>query len=94
MIEYRDIPDYPGYRVGNNGSVWSCWIKGNAYYPIRLGTTWKYLKPVDGKKKYLQVTLVVNGETSVRGLCKKCYSKERKNAANKPTSESRKCNPK
>lgn len=25
-IEYRDIPGIPGYCVGNNGTVWSCWI--------------------------------------------------------------------
>lgn len=24
-VEYRDVPGFPGYRVGNNGSVWSCW---------------------------------------------------------------------
>ncbi len=23
-VEYRDIPDYPGYRVGTDCSVWSC----------------------------------------------------------------------
>lgn len=24
-ISYRDIPNYPGYKVGSNGAVWSCW---------------------------------------------------------------------
>lgn len=24
-IEYRDVPDFPGYRVGSDGSLWSCW---------------------------------------------------------------------
>lgn len=23
-VEYRDIPGFPGYRVGSDGSVWSC----------------------------------------------------------------------
>ena len=23
-VEYREIPGFPGYRVGNDGSVWSC----------------------------------------------------------------------
>lgn len=23
-IAYRDIPEFPGYRVGDDGSVWSC----------------------------------------------------------------------
>jgi DNA-binding transcriptional regulator YiaG len=24
IIEYRPIPDFPGYRVGSDGSVWTC----------------------------------------------------------------------
>jgi hypothetical protein len=24
-VEYRDVPGFPGYRVGTDGSVWSCW---------------------------------------------------------------------
>lgn len=24
-VTYRDIPGFPGYRVGNDGSAWSCW---------------------------------------------------------------------
>ena len=27
-IEYRDIPGYPGYRVGNNGLVWTAKVVG------------------------------------------------------------------
>jgi hypothetical protein len=27
-IEYRDIPGFPGYRVGSDGTVWSCWRHG------------------------------------------------------------------
>jgi len=23
-VEYRDIPEFPGYRIGSDGSVWSC----------------------------------------------------------------------
>lgn len=22
---YADVADFPGYRVGNDGSMWSCW---------------------------------------------------------------------
>lgn len=30
-VEYRDVPGFPGYRVGNDGSLWSQWrrLKGN-----------------------------------------------------------------
>ncbi len=24
-VEYRDVPRWPGHRVGTDGSVWSCW---------------------------------------------------------------------
>lgn len=24
-VTYKDIPGFPGYRVGDDGSVWSCW---------------------------------------------------------------------
>lgn len=42
QVEYRDVPDFPGYRVGDDGSVWSCWSKSR---PICvLGTTWRKLK--------------------------------------------------
>ena len=26
-IEYRDIPGFPGYRIGSDGSVWSIWMR-------------------------------------------------------------------
>ena len=25
QVEYRDVPGWPGYRVGDDGSVWSLW---------------------------------------------------------------------
>lgn len=25
---YRIVPDWPAYRVGNDGSIWSRWRKG------------------------------------------------------------------
>jgi hypothetical protein len=28
QVEYRDIPGFPGYRVGSDGSVWSRWRRG------------------------------------------------------------------
>jgi hypothetical protein len=27
LVEYRDVPGFPGYRVGDDGTVWSCWEK-------------------------------------------------------------------
>lgn len=48
-IEYRTLEQYPGYRIGNDGSVWSCLkdvdgarIAGRRY---ELTSEWKQLKP-------------------------------------------------
>lgn len=27
-VEYRDVSEFPGYRVGSDGTVWSCWGVG------------------------------------------------------------------
>lgn len=57
-VEYRDIVNFPGYRVGNDGSVWTCWKRtrgnGNVY---QITLRWKQLKPGVTTKKYRQVTL-------------------------------------
>lgn len=50
-VEYRDIPQFKGYRVGSDGSVWS----------QRRSSEWRRLKPVDGK--YLKVGLGPLGGT-------------------------------
>ena len=54
IVEYRDIPNYPGYRAGNDGSIWSCWKRtGSAYYGNCRhveSDTWKKLKPQLSKK--------------------------------------------
>lgn len=49
-LEFADIPDYPGYRACNNGTIWSfCAIAKKS--PV----TWKQLKPNprkrDGRKR-------------------------------------------
>lgn len=47
-VEYRSINGFPGYRVGNDGSVWSRWKRvgcgrGNGSRMVQ-GDTWKRLK--------------------------------------------------
>jgi hypothetical protein len=63
-IEYREIAGFPGYRVGSDGSVWSCWAS-------RRGQTdkWHRLRPRRSaarrpprKGKYLSVALWRTGE--------------------------------
>ena len=39
-VEYRDIPDFPHYRVGDDGSVWSCRTRGGRF------VDWFKMRPV------------------------------------------------
>lgn len=36
-VEYRDIPGFPGYQVGDDGSVWTAWCGRRK---PRIGDTW------------------------------------------------------
>jgi len=64
VVEYRDIPGFPGYRVGNDGSVWSCrnvagwgtltdtWHKLSGLKTTKAGHTRVDL--MDGKTRHLR----------------------------------------
>jgi hypothetical protein len=41
QVEYRDLPGYPGYRIGSDGSVWSCWTTG---CKPKMTSVWRKLK--------------------------------------------------
>src|SRR6185436_16272793 len=41
-VEYRPIPGFPGYKAGDDGSIWSCWAK---MPPSRMTNDWHQLKP-------------------------------------------------
>jgi len=43
-IEYRDIRDFPGYKVGSDGSLWTSWVRGAR--PVRIGHKWHQMKPM------------------------------------------------
>lgn len=65
-VTYRDIPDFPGYRVGDDGSVWSCLRfvglgKGRGT-KSHLSDTWHQLKPTPKKSGHLKVTLCCGGK--------------------------------
>lgn len=64
-VEYRAIPDLPGYRIGSDGSVWSCWAKrgrGNLYgSESYISDAWKPLKLFVDKDGYRFVSLRRNG---------------------------------
>lgn len=44
QVQYRDIAGFPGYRVGDDGSVWSCRVRSGRNSST-VGTNWKRLKP-------------------------------------------------
>lgn len=65
-VEYRDIEGFPGYRVGDDGSVWSCLkIMGLGYWGGSrrvIGDTWKRIKDCQsGYAGYRKVHLYRDG---------------------------------
>jgi hypothetical protein len=64
-IEYRPVEGFPGYRVGSDGSVWSCLVnQTNRGGPALIGTVWKQLKPRPlGDKGYLRICFRKEGKT-------------------------------
>lgn len=55
-VRYADIEGYPGYRVGDDGSIWSCHVRGNN--KGRVGDIWQRLKPFLSRSGHLRVNLV------------------------------------
>ena len=51
-VEYRNIPDFPGYRIGSDGSIWSCW-KGK----WGMSSNWRKLKPQARESGHLYICL-------------------------------------
>lgn len=63
-VEYREIQGWPGYRVGNDGFVWSRWIK--QVRPRRMGETWWKMKSIFASRGYLVVKLSkIDGSSQV-----------------------------
>lgn len=62
MYEIRDVPNFPGYRVDNEGNVFSCWWRGNQFEPPRLTDKWHKLKPGMSSGGYLNVALSKDGK--------------------------------
>lgn len=58
-VEYRAIAGFVGYRVGSDGSVWSCLkrIKPNNGAAWALGEHWRQLKTRPNRTGYLRAAL-------------------------------------
>jgi hypothetical protein len=58
-VEYRAIPELPGYAAGNDGSVWSCRLRKFG----RLGRTWHTISQHANKKGYRIARVRQNGRS-------------------------------
>lgn len=56
VVEYRDVPGIPGYRVGDDGSVWSC-LKLQGRRRATIGDVWRQLSPGRNADGHLSVNL-------------------------------------
>ncbi len=59
-VSYRSIPDYPGYCVGDDGSVWCNRGRGGLRGKAE-NVPWRQLNPVPAKGGYLVITLYQSG---------------------------------
>lgn len=58
MVKYRDIPGFPGYRVGDDGTVWSCRpANGQGDFSDK----WRQLSPAKKRSNRLMVILMRDG---------------------------------
>lgn len=70
-LRYREVPGFPGYRVGDDGSVWSALQKRTVHVDGKLKGTasfvsdvWKRIAPYHDKDGYLGVKLRRGGRAT------------------------------
>lgn len=66
MITYKEIVDFPNYRIGTDGSVWSAKRKGGNNRSPGKVENWRPMKIHPDRKGYSRVTLAVVGKTISR----------------------------
>lgn len=66
VTRYKVIQGFPGYRVGDDGSVWTCWVSGAR--PARMGAVWRRRKPRRARNGYLQLVTSDRREPLVHRL--------------------------
>lgn len=69
-VIYKEVPGFPCYLVGDDGSLWSCWTKKGQPKGGRnaMGDDWKLLKTKPKKDGYLHATLFIDGRRIHRQL--------------------------
>lgn len=53
-VQYLPIANFPGYRIGSDGTVWSCWRRGGR--PV-ITSNWRQLKLKISKHGYVMAGL-------------------------------------
>ena len=63
-VEYRDIEGFPGYKIGSDGTVWSCFTsRGPGRGANKMGDTWFQMTGGTVHKQYRMVTIHCNGRS-------------------------------
>ncbi len=69
-VEYRDVVGFPGYRVGDDGSVWTRrfykHVKGKRGSVFFMGNRWRKMKPNIHENGYHAVNLRTKSGLSTR----------------------------
>lgn len=55
-VEFRDIPGFPGYRIGDDGSVWRLWVTCRS--GRKLSDRWRLMRPSTTTRGYRYLNLV------------------------------------
>lgn len=55
---FKPVAGFPGYRVGDDGTVWSCRLNGTG----GMTDKWHRLKPTKAKNGYLRITISADGK--------------------------------
>ena len=68
-VEYRDVPGCPGYRIGSDGTIWSCWVPRmhknaqGTWHQLKVGYRHGYpmakLNRVNGQRKSFAIHTLV-----------------------------------
>jgi hypothetical protein len=66
MVRYKAIPNFPGYRIGIDGSVWTRFVLLRPRSPRVEGKIWRMMKRTTNKSGRLVVGLYRNGKNNSR----------------------------
>lgn len=60
-VVYLPVVGFPGYRVGTDGSVWTCWERPGICEKFVMTTRWRRMKLDRSKAGYFAISLSKDG---------------------------------